>query len=111
MRWITALVVVVSLSGCTTRIGDLTVGSTKNLTHEFDVIKKDVVGEDCLQMFLLIPLGTLNPTYDGAIDLALDSVPDADAIVDATFYQDSLFTLVYNRGCIRVTGDAVRTRH
>jgi hypothetical protein len=109
MRWITALVVVVSLSGCTTRIGDLTVGSTKNLPHDFNVIKKDVEGKDCFQMILFIPLGTLNPTYDGAIDAALDSIPEADSLVDATFHQDTLFTLLYNRGCIRVTGDAVRT--
>ena len=110
MRWITALVVVGLLSGCTTRIGDFTVGSSKNLTHQFEVIKKDVVGKDCVQMILFIPLGTLNPTYDGAIDAALEGVPNADAIVDATFYQDVMFTLIYNETCIRVTGDAVRTR-
>lgn len=111
MKWLgAALAGSLLLLGCTTRVGDLTVGSTKNLPFEFKEVRKAVQGRDCFQMILFIPLGTLNPTYDGAIDDALASVPEADALVDAVFHQDSLVTLIYNRGCVRVSGTAVRTK-
>jgi hypothetical protein len=105
-----ALAAALLLSGCTTRIGDLTVGSTKNLASDFDERKKNVEGDDCMHMVLFIPLGTLNPTYDAAIDKALEPVPDADALADAVFHQDTIFTLLYNRSCIRVKGTAIKTK-
>ena len=98
-------------TGCTTRVGDLTVATPKNMRTSFEVLQRDVVGKDCFQtVLLLIPIGTQNPTIDGAIDDALDQVPEADALVDASLFQDDLFLLLYTQNCIRVEGDAVRTR-
>lgn len=96
---------------CTTRIGDLTVASPKNLPGEFTEIRRGVEGQDCSYVVLFfIPVGTLNPTIDGAIDDALAKVPDADALVDATLYNDLLLTLIFNSNCIRIEGTAIRTR-
>ena len=97
-------------SGCTTRLGDLTIATPKNLPQQFDVVMKDVEGEECLSQILIIPLGTTNPTIDGAIDAALAKAPDADALVDASVHTDLIFTLLYNRSCVRIKGDAIRTR-
>ena len=98
-------------AGCTTRVGDLTVATPKNVRSDFEILQRDVVGKDCFQQVLIfIPVGTQNPTIDGAIDDALDQVPEADALMDATLHQDTIFLLLYNQNCIRVQGDAVKTR-
>jgi hypothetical protein len=105
------LMLIVALAGCTTRIGDLTVASPKNVPVTFDVVKKGIEGKDCAyQLLSLIPIGTLNPTMDGALDEALAKVEDADALTDASFYNDILITLIFNSNCIRVEGTAIRTR-
>jgi hypothetical protein len=109
LRGTVALALVVAL-GCTTRVGDLTIATPKNLSRSFDVVRADIEGEDCYHMLLFIPLGSINPSMEGAIDDALESVPEADAMTNARFQQSILFTLLYNQGCYRVRGDAVRTR-
>jgi len=60
-------------------------------------------------VLFFIPIGTLNPAMDGAIDDALSKVDDADALVDTSVHNDSLFTLLFNYNCIRIDGDAIRT--
>lgn len=96
--------------GCTTRMGDLSIATSKNLTRDFEVVRADVEGEDCTHMLLFIPIGSMNPSMEGAIDNALESIPEADAMTNARFKQTTLFTLIYNQGCLKVKGDAVSTR-
>ncbi len=97
--------------GCTTRMGDLTVATPKNLPGEFRVVKKGIEGKDCsYRIFFFIPVGIMNPSMDGAVDDALAKVEDADALVDASFFWDRLILLLYNHSCIRVEGTAINTR-
>jgi hypothetical protein len=91
-------------------MGDLTIVTPKNLPQQFQVVQENVEGTECLAQILVIPLGTTNPTIDGAIDAALAKAPGADALVDASIHNDVLFTLLFNRTCVRITGDAIRTR-
>ena len=108
--WLVAIAAVL-FAGCTTRYGDLTVGSTKNIPVDLEILRENVVGRDCYHNILLIlRFGVQNPTIDGAIDDALDQVKEADALSDAALYRDRIFTLIYNRGCERVKGTAIRTR-
>jgi hypothetical protein len=98
-------------AGCQTRIGDLTVASPKNLPVEFKEIQPRVVGKDCSHVvLLLIPLGTLNPTIDGAIDDALAQAPGADALVNVSIKRTSLFAILYARSCVEIEGTAISTR-
>jgi len=46
-------------SGCTTRIGAFTFASTKNLGVAYAPLQTSVEGEDCVNMILFIPIGTL----------------------------------------------------
>lgn len=111
MRTFSLILLAMVVSGCTTRIGDLTVASTKNLPRDFDVVQKGVSGKDCSYALLsIIPLGTLNPTVDGAIDDALESFREADALTDASVHNDILITLLFNSNCIRIEGTAIQTR-
>lgn len=108
--WLVATVVVMA-AGCTTRHGDLTVGSTKNIPAELEILRENVVGRDCSHnVLLLFNFGVRNPTIDGALDNAIERVKGADALSDAVLYQDRVFTIIYNRSCFRVKGTAIRTR-
>jgi hypothetical protein len=100
----------IALISCTTRVGDLTVATPKNLPVTFTEVKKGLVGRDCAYSVLGIPLGVLNPTIDGAIDAALEQAEGADALVDASIYNDIMIALIVNSNCIRIQGTAIRTK-
>ena len=83
-------------TGCTARIGQLTTVSTKNMewnrAGEYVRTNKSVVGKDISTMILFIPT-KFQVTIDDAIKNALDQIPGAVALVDATLrYQ--FFTIV-----------------
>lgn len=105
-----ALTLAVVSTACTTRIGDLTVGSSKNIPTAFAEVAPTAEGKDCANVLLFIPLGVLNPTIDGAIDDALDKHPEADALTDVTLHNTILFTFFFNQTCVRVKGTPIRTR-
>lgn len=93
-------------SGCATRLGDLTILSTKNVASVANVVERGVEGRDCISMLLFIPIsGRLNPTIDEAMDDAMSRVPKGNIMTDVALYADLLFTFVYNRACYRVKGD------
>jgi hypothetical protein len=100
-----------AMVACTTRVGDLTVATPKNLPVQFKEVKKGLVGKDCAYTLLgIIPLGVLNPSIDGAIDAALAQAEGADALVDASIYNDVMIALIVNSNCIRIQGTAIRTK-
>ena len=112
MRQIAHLCLATLMTGslaCTTRVGDFTIVTSKNLSQEFKVVRNDVEGMDCMNMFLFIPLGSMNPSMEGALDDAINEVPGADAMTNAQFRRTLLFTLIFNQVCVRVTGDAIST--
>ena len=94
---ITAVLAAVALSGCTQRIADFTVMSTKNI--EMSRLAEMRVGErlegvDSKPIILLFPTG--NPTIEEAIDNAIEQQPGGVALVNGTvslssFYLPPLF--------------------
>ena len=59
-------------------------------------------GKDCSYALLgLIPLGTMNPTLDGALDDALAKVPTADALANATVTTDAYYFILWAQSCSR----------
>ena len=106
-----AIGLVLSLSACTTRIGDLTILGTKNIPADVNVIRENVQGEDCANIILLlIPIGTMNPTIDAAIDDALEQVPGADALIDVTIKTSAWTVLLWTQQCVTVEGTAISSR-
>ena len=112
-RFFVGLVALVLLLpvGCTTRMGDLTIASTR-LT-ELDQIdldeaptRKRVKGEDIKFIFLFIPFGI--PHLEDAIDDALER-GQGDLMTDVTVRQFSWWFLVGQTG-FRVEGDVIDTR-
>ena len=110
MKRVFLFLAIAMISGCTTRVGAFTFASTKNLGVAYTPLQTGVEGEDCVNIILFIPIGTLNPNIQDAVDRAVEKVPNGDMMINVTLDEDFLFTLIYNRECVRVTGDVVNTR-
>lgn len=96
------------LPGCTTfRQADLTLATTRVLPVTPKPVAKGVSEADCAYILHLIPLGSVNPNIDEAIDRAIAQAPGANALVNVSVRQDRFLTGLVNIVCMRVTGDAV----
>lgn len=96
------------LVGCANRIGDFTVGSSKNIGL-LSQKGESVEGEDCSTNILgFIPIaGPMVPNFKTAVDKALERAK-GDVVADAVMWQSSLFTLIVNQSCFRVEGKVAR---
>ena len=104
-------VVIVAVAGCRTRVGDLTVVTTRNVNLDsVDLDTKptlrNVEGRDTVFMFLFIPFGF--PHLEDAVDDALDK-GNGDVMTDVSIHQGGWWFLV-GESYIAVQGDVVRTR-
>ncbi|MBT3285915.1 MAG: hypothetical protein HN849_25320 [Victivallales bacterium] len=98
-------------SGCTTRLGDMTLVSTRPVSLDgVDVStlphSERVTGKSSKPVFLFIPLGF--PNLLDAIDEALGK-GDGDLLVDVVIRAEGWWFLVGQNG-LTVTGTVVRTR-
>jgi len=90
MKAISALAVAaLAAAGCSTRLIDFTVISTKNVDlsrgASFERAKERVEGIDKVHIIVFIPTGT--PNMKEAIDRAIESVPGAVALLDGVVTQ------------------------
>ncbi len=97
--------VLVMLGGCTQRLTDFTVISTKNVN--VPVAKGErVKGEDCADLFLgLIPTtGTFQPNLKDAIDRAIQS-GKGELLIDGVVHSEVFFfPLIWTHACFTVEG-------
>jgi len=81
------------LTGCTTRLIDFTIISSKNFDlANSENFKKDtgrVIGEDSSRIIIIFPTGT--PNVKEALDEAIEQVPGAVALVDGVISQYSFY--------------------
>ena len=93
IRFILAMAIAVSLTGCATRLIDFTMISTKNIdwTHaaNFQRGKDRVQGTDEVSIIIFIPTGV--PNMKEAIDRAIEKIPGAVALVDGVVTQKSWY--------------------
>ena len=98
-------------AGCTTRIGDLTLISTKNIdlsNVSIDVrAGKRVTGEDCAWWPLGIPIRI--PTLEGAVDDALEK-GGGNLMIDQVTWQTGYTFIVVAYSCVRSEGTVLDTR-
>lgn len=97
------------MAGCTVRVADLTLVSTKNIdlsNTQLDARKgMRVKGEDCAYAILgLIPLGI--PNLQEAIDNALEKANGNIMIDEVTSYKGFYFILA-SQSCIEVEGTVI----
>ena len=95
------------LAGCTIRLVDFTVISTKNVKIPTVEKGKRVVGEDCVVVFLF-PFGI--PNMKEAIDRTIEKAgPEYDALVDGVVYQLN-HSFIVGQQCYRVEGTPINTK-
>lgn len=97
-----------ALTGCTQRITDFTIISTKNLTMDTQTKgDKRVTGTDCVPV-VLIPLGT--PNLKEAIDNAIENAgPQYNALIDGVVYYKNK-SFIFGKICYLVEGTPIATK-
>lgn len=95
-RGIGIVVLLLSLVGCTTRLVDFTMISTKNFdlsqAQNFERARTRVQGKDEAMIIIIIPTGY--PSIKEAVDRAIESVPGAVALVDGVLYQQAFWLII-----------------
>ena len=110
---ILTLLVIVGLSGCSTRLGNMTVVSTNNVDGLSANVKtkQRVKGESCNHAFLIIPWGDFQNRLQIATDNAIDNGHKAgingDVLVNAKIGVTSWSILIYGQNCLTVEGDLI----
>lgn len=96
------------LVGCAMRIGDFTVGSSRNI-GQLSQKGDNVEGEDCSSNILgFIPVaGPMVPNFKTAVDKALERAK-GDVVADAVMWESHIVTLIFNQHCFKVEGKVAR---
>jgi hypothetical protein len=95
------------LAGCAASVGELAMISPQDIPGSAPVLRRGVTAEDCAHKIIGIPLGESAPNLNLAVARALAQVPGGVMLTNATIDNDYAITVLYNRNCIRVTGDVV----
>ena len=88
-----ALAAVGLLTGCSVRVADCTIASTKNI--DFEKLSKAKLGaprtsgEDSKLIVIVIPAGV--PNLKTAVDKAIEAVPGCIALADVAVYSKSFY--------------------
>jgi len=106
-RCIAALVCAVVASGCTAPVGQLALASTRPIFSASPVLRRGVLGADCAQNVLGIPLGNSAPNLNDAVAEAVAEVPGGTMLINASIADRYMISGLYNVSCLRVTGDVV----
>lgn len=84
------LIAAIAVSGCSNRIADFTIISSKNVDMsrgaEFKRSSQRVSGEDVKHIIIFIPTG--QPNAKEAMDRAIEKVPGAIALMDGVVTQE-----------------------
>lgn len=108
--WLLVVLVIVA-AGCSVRLLDFTVVSSKNVDLRIPETSKGtrVVGKDSVTSILGIPLGT--PNLKEAVDRAIEKAgPGYDALVDGVIYSVSKFYLLFGSSGFKIEGTPVKTK-
>lgn len=106
-------VLLIGFSGCSTRLGNMTLVSTNNVDGLSTNVKTEyrVKGESCIHKFLIIPLGNfknrLQIATDNAIDNGHASGIKGDVLVNAKISMKFWSALIYRQECLIVEGDLI----
>ncbi len=108
MKKIFAVVLITGffISGCSYRVVDFTIISTKNVdlskAGTFTRGKTRNEGKDIAHMILYFPMG--RPSMKEAIDRALEKTPGAVALVDGVVYSKGWWAILYGQDILVVEG-------
>ncbi len=109
-----SVLALIGFSGCSTRLGNMTVVSTNNVDGlSAHVTKKErTSGESCVKTFIIFPVGDfqnrLQVATDNAIDNGHNKGIEGDVLVNAKIGVSAWYIpLIYGQNCMTVEGDLV----
>ncbi len=112
-----ASVLILSLSGCTQRLGQFTAASTqnvRNLNYNLaDSTKVKTLGDSCISTVIIFPIGNQDDRIQRAMDDAIKNGHtkglDGDLLVNARIDVTSWYIpLLFGQNCVTVEGDLVK---
>ena len=102
------LMALLALAGCSHYPGGIAPSTIPLAPGGYTVVKKDVMGADCLVALLgIVPLSNGNQTYEAIAD-ALSQAPGANALVGVSSDSYSQFWILWSNTCTEVRGTAVK---
>ena len=109
-----AAIAVLGFSGCSTRLGNMTVVSTNNVDGLSAHVTKDVrtTGESCVNTYIIFPVGDFQNRLQVATDNAIDNGHakgiNGDVLVNAKINVNRWYIpLIYGQNCMIVEGDLI----
>lgn len=114
--FISAIIALIILPGCSSRLGHFTAASTQNVRNlNYSVenaTKQHVEGYTCVRSVFFIPFGhkddRLQRAMDDAIKNGHDGGVDGDLLVNVRINHSAWSAIVYGQNCISVEGDLVK---
>ncbi len=104
-RWLPLILVAPVLSGCVTRLGDLTIMTTKNVGQRIDltqaIARGEFEGTSIVPIILGIPIGS--PNIEAAIDEAL-ARGQGQVLSDAVVESQAFWLILFGEIGYRVRG-------
>jgi len=98
---------IVLATGCTTRLGDFSVMTNRNMPAQL-VKTKIVRGSDCAPIFLWWTIG--EPNLEAAVDDAMEVDPSAEMLVDVTVETSRWSLILFGSQCFKVKGTLARVK-
>ena len=106
------LSIIVLMAGCTKRLGDFTLVSTKNVEigAQYVKVERNVHGENMKPIIIAFPLGY--PDIESAIDDALRTVEDGVLMTDVVLtYRWWYIPYIYGQYIYEVDGDVWKKKN
>jgi hypothetical protein len=111
LRMISLLAAAWVCSACVVSSGRFALLSNQATALHPEVIRRDVEGEDCVYGVVLLPIsGRVQPSLQAALEDALAKAPGGQVMVDVEVTERHFTTLLFDRICLRVAGNAARLR-
>ena len=108
------IILMLFLAGCTQRMIDFTIISSKNVMIPTKARGSMSEGEDWshwLYLLFPIPLGSAQPSLEEAVDRAIEAAgPEYDALMDGVLYSKWYFAIIAFGSGFRVKGIPVNTK-
>lgn len=92
------------LGGCTTQLGHTTLLTAESIDGIPEPVADDVEGEHCQIQWTI----DLQPKLQKAMQRALESAGDGNALANTSIYYTRQTWILFNRNCVSVEGDVVQ---
>jgi len=104
-------------SGCTHRLGQFTIASSKNIQNlSYDINQSNFVeGEDCTAIIFIFPVGNSDDKIQRAMDNAIENGHKqglkgnvlVDTRIDSSFFY---IPYLFGQNCVKVKGSLVKLK-